>query len=176
MGSYLTVLSGRSQLPFTDHARRWTEENGVGWRSFLTAYWSDAVTGNWYFKHHFLIIIIIMMKTEKKKLLTTPAPDWTHTVTSNNSRTFKRHGLLLSPHNSGATGHCLSDSVQHSSWKSNCAVHKSLGGNGEGTAPPQLTLPLPGSGGGPRYLRSFSGGFRGWAFHSLAPFPLCPRP
>ena len=31
-------------------------------------------------------------------------------------------------------GHCLSDSVQHSSWKSNCAVHKSLG-NGEGTPP-----------------------------------------
>ena len=50
-GSYLTVLSGWSQLPvFTDHARRWTEEHGVGWRSFLTAYWSDAVTGNWYFK------------------------------------------------------------------------------------------------------------------------------
>ena len=31
-------------------------------------------------------------------------------------------------------GHCLSHSVQHSSWKSNCAVHKSLG-NGEGTPP-----------------------------------------
>ena len=31
-------------------------------------------------------------------------------------------------------GHCLSDSVQHSSWNSNCAVHKSLG-NGEGTPP-----------------------------------------
>ena len=31
-------------------------------------------------------------------------------------------------------GHCLSDSVQHSSWKSNCAVHKWLG-NGEGTPP-----------------------------------------
>ena len=31
-------------------------------------------------------------------------------------------------------GHCLSDSVQHSSWKSNCTVHKSLG-NGEGTPP-----------------------------------------
>ena len=31
-------------------------------------------------------------------------------------------------------GHCLSDSVQRSSWKSNCAVHKSLG-NGEGTPP-----------------------------------------
>ena len=31
-------------------------------------------------------------------------------------------------------GHCLSDFVQHSSWKSNCAVHKSLG-NGEGTPP-----------------------------------------
>ena len=31
-------------------------------------------------------------------------------------------------------GHCRSDSVQHSSWKSNCAVHKSLG-NGEGTPP-----------------------------------------
>ena len=31
-------------------------------------------------------------------------------------------------------GHCLSGSVQHSSWKSNCAVHKSLG-NGEGTPP-----------------------------------------
>ena len=30
--------------------------------------------------------------------------------------------------------HCLSDSVQHSSWKSNCAVHKSLG-NGEWTPP-----------------------------------------
>ena len=29
---------------------------------------------------------------------------------------------------------------------------------------------------GPRSLRSFSGGFRGRAFHSLAPFPLCPRP
>ena len=27
-------------------------------------------------------------------------------------------------------GHCLSDSVQHSSWKSNCAVHKSLGTGG----------------------------------------------
>ena len=36
-------------------------------------------------------------------------------------------------------GRCLSDSVQHSSWNSNCAVHKSLG-NGEGTPP--LTLPL----------------------------------
>ena len=35
-------------------------------------------------------------------------------------------------------GHCLSDSVQHSSWNSNCAVHKSLG-NGEGH---RLTLPL----------------------------------
>ena len=32
------------------------------------------------------------------------------------------------------SGHCLSDSVQHSSWKSNCTVHKSLG-NGEGTPP-----------------------------------------
>ena len=31
-------------------------------------------------------------------------------------------------------GHGLSDSVQHSCWKSNCAVHKSLG-NGEGTPP-----------------------------------------
>ena len=31
-------------------------------------------------------------------------------------------------------GHCLSDSVQHSSWKSNCAVHKLLG-NGERTPP-----------------------------------------
>ena len=31
-------------------------------------------------------------------------------------------------------GHCHSDSVQHSSWNSNCAVHKSLG-NGEGTPP-----------------------------------------
>ena len=31
-------------------------------------------------------------------------------------------------------GHCLSDSVQHSSWESNCAVRKSLG-NGEGTPP-----------------------------------------
>ena len=30
--------------------------------------------------------------------------------------------------------------------------------------------------GGPRSLQSFSGGFRGRAFHSLAPFPLCPRP
>ena len=67
-------------------------------------------------------------------------------------------------------GHCLSDSVQHSSWKSNCAVHKSLG-NGEGT-PPYFHC----SGGGPRSLRSFSGGFRGRAFHSLVPFPLCPRP
>ena len=37
-------------------------------------------------------------------------------------------------------GHCLSDSVRHSSWKSNCAVHKSLG-NGEGTDT-ALTLPL----------------------------------
>ena len=31
-------------------------------------------------------------------------------------------------------GHCLCDSVQHSRWNSNCAVHKSLG-NGEGTPP-----------------------------------------
>ena len=31
-------------------------------------------------------------------------------------------------------GHCLNDTIQHSSWKSNCAVHKSLG-NGEGTPP-----------------------------------------
>ena len=31
-------------------------------------------------------------------------------------------------------GHCLCGSVQHSSWNSNCAVHRSLG-NGEGTPP-----------------------------------------
>ena len=37
-------------------------------------------------------------------------------------------------HQQRCNGHCLSDSVQHSSWKSNCAVHKSLG-NGEGTPP-----------------------------------------
>ena len=36
--------------------------------------------------------------------------------------------------NSGANGHCLSDSVQHSSSNSNCAVRKSLG-NGEGIPP-----------------------------------------
>ena len=68
-------------------------------------------------------------------------------------------------------GHCLGDSVQHSSWKSNCTVHKSPG-NGEGTPPEHFHC----SGGGPRSLRSFSGGFRGRAFHSLVPFPLCPRP
>ena len=51
-------------------------------------------------------------------------------------------------------GHCLSDSVQHSSWKSNCTVHKSLG-NGEGTPPEHFHC----SGGGLRSLRSFSGGF-----------------
>ena len=37
-------------------------------------------------------------------------------------------------HQQRCNGHCLSDSVQHSGWKSNCTVHKSLG-NGEGTAP-----------------------------------------
>ena len=37
-------------------------------------------------------------------------------------------------HQQRCNGHCLSDSVQHSSWKSNCTVHKSLG-NGEGTPP-----------------------------------------
>ena len=37
-------------------------------------------------------------------------------------------------HQQRCNGHCLSDTVQHSSWKSNCAVHKSLG-NGEGTPP-----------------------------------------
>ena len=37
-------------------------------------------------------------------------------------------------HQQWCNGHCLSDSVQHSSWKSNCSVHKSLG-NGEGTPP-----------------------------------------
>ena len=35
-------------------------------------------------------------------------------------------------HQQRCNGHCLSDSVQHSSWKNYCAVHKSLG-NGEGT-------------------------------------------
>ena len=37
-------------------------------------------------------------------------------------------------HQQLCNGPCLSDSVQHSSWNSNCAVHKSLG-NGEGTPP-----------------------------------------
>ena len=37
-------------------------------------------------------------------------------------------------HEQRCNGHCLSDSVQHSSWNSNCAVHKSLG-NDEGTLP-----------------------------------------
>ena len=37
-------------------------------------------------------------------------------------------------HQQRCNGHCLSDSVQHSGWKSNCTVHKSLG-NGEGTPP-----------------------------------------
>ena len=37
-------------------------------------------------------------------------------------------------HQQRCNGHCLSDSVQHSSWKSNCSVHKSLS-NGEGTPP-----------------------------------------
>ena len=37
--------SGWGQLPFTNHARRWTVQ-GVGWRIFLSAYWSDATTGN----------------------------------------------------------------------------------------------------------------------------------
>ena len=30
-------------------------------------------------------------------------------------------------HKQRCNGHCLSDSVQHSSWNSSCAVHKSLG-------------------------------------------------
>ena len=37
-------------------------------------------------------------------------------------------------HQQRCNRHCLSDSVLHSSWKSNCTVHKSLG-NGEGTPP-----------------------------------------
>ena len=37
-------------------------------------------------------------------------------------------------HQQRCNGHCLSNFVQHSSWKSNCTVHKSLG-NGEGTPP-----------------------------------------
>ena len=42
--------------------------------------------------------------------------------------------VVQAVHQQQCNGHCLSDSVQHSSWNSNCAAHKSLG-NGEGIPP-----------------------------------------
>ena len=67
--------------------------------------------------------------------------------------------------------HCPSDSAQHGSWNRNCAVHKSLR-NGEGTPPLHFYC----SGGGPRSLRSFSGGIRGRAFTLSSPPPPPPPP
>ena len=56
-------------------------------------------------------------------------------------------------------GHCLSDSVQHSSWNSNCSVHKSLG-NGLNTS---IVLAA---------VHGLSGLFR--AVSEVEPFTLSP--
>ena len=73
---------------------------------------------------------------------------------------FFRFELFL---NSSATDIVLVTLPKHGSLNSNCAVHKSLG-NGEGTPPKHFHC----SGGGPRSLRSFSGGIRNQAF-TLSP-------
>ena len=76
--------------------------------------------------------------------------------------------------NSSATDIVFVTLSKHSSWNSNCAVHKSLG-NGEGTPPWHFHC----SGGGPRSSRSFSDCFRGRAFTLSSPshsFPVPNRP
>ena len=67
-------------------------------------------------------------------------------------------------HQQRCNRHRLSDSVQHSSWNSNCAVRKSLG-NGEGSTPPYTSIVLAA-------VHSLSSLFR--AVSAVEPFTLSP--